>query len=357
MANSTDVIQQPTLSQKAREGTLNIPFDPELTPGARNAVNVCLRVRPDEKVTITTDQATKEIAASIARELDNIGASYKAWVLEDLAPRPLATFPKEIAEDLESSQVSIFAVQAQANELRSRMQMTDVVNRKKIRHAHMVNINRQIMLEGMRADFLKVDRISTKVIDMVRRASQIRAKTAAGTDLVAELNPNYRWLKTSGLISPEKWGNLPGGEVFTTPGEVNGTFVIDGVVGDWLCAKFGELHETPLTIRVKGNRVTEAHSENRELEQDFWNYTHTDENSDRVGEFAIGTNIEVKDIIGQILQDEKFPGIHIAFGNPYGEHTGADWYSSTHIDVVGRKFDIWVDDQQIMRGGGFLIEA
>jgi len=359
MANSTDVIQNPTLSQKARSGwaTLNIPFDPELTPGARNAVNVCLRVRPDEKVTITTDNATKEIAASIARELDTVGAAYKAWVLEDLAPRPLSDFPREIAEDLETSQVSIFAVQAQANELRSRMQMTDVVNRKKIRHAHMVNINRQIMLEGMRADFLKVDRISTKVVEMVRRASQIRAKTAAGTDLVADLNPNYRWLKTSGLISPEKWGNLPGGEVFTTPGEVNGTFVIDGVVGDWLCAKFGELHETPLTIRVNGNRVTEAHSENRELEKDFWNYTHTDENSDRVGEFAIGTNIEVKEIIGQILQDEKFPGIHIAFGNPYGEHTGADWYSSTHIDVVGRKFDIWVDDEQIMRGGQFLIEG
>ena len=29
-------------------------------------------------------------------------------------------------------------------------------------------------------------------------------------------------------------------------------------------------------------------------------------------------------MIGNILQDEKFPGIHIAFGNPYGAHTGAD---------------------------------
>ena len=246
--------------------------------------------------------------------------------------------PREILDDLETSQVSIFAVQAQANELKSRMQMTDVVNRRKIRHAHMVNINRQIMLEGMRADFLKVDRISTKVVDMVRRAKQVRAKTSAGTDLTADLNPDYRWLKTSGIISPDKWGNLPGGEVFTTPGEVNGTFVIDGVVGDWLCAKFGSLRENPLTIQVKGNRLTEAHSANRELEDDFWRYTHTDENSDRVGEFAIGTNIELKDVIGQILQDEKYPGIHIAFGNPYGAHTGAEWYSSTHIDVVGQEF-------------------
>jgi aminopeptidase len=334
-----------------------IPFDPELTPGARNAVRVCLRVQPGEKVAVITDEACKEIAASMVRELEAVGALYHAWVLEDLAPRPLGDLPREIVDDLESSQVSIFAVQAQANELHSRMQMTDVVNRRKIRHAHMVNVNRQIMLEGMRADFLKVDRISVKVIDMVRKAKQVRAKTPAGTDLVADLNPNYRWVKTSGIISPDKWGNLPGGEIFTTPGEVNGTFVIDGVVGDWLCAKFGSLRETPLTIRVKGNRVVEAHSSNHDLESDFWSYTHTDENSDRVGEFAIGTNIELKEVIGQILQDEKYPGVHIAFGNPYGAHTGAEWYSSTHIDVVGRKFEIWVDDEQIMRDGKFLLEA
>ena len=334
-----------------------LAFDPELTPGARNAVNVCLRIQPSEKVTVITDEATKDIAASLVRELESLGAPYRAWVLEDLAPRPLVTLPQEIIDDLETSQVSIFAVQAQANELRTRMQMTDVVNRRKIRHAHMININRQIMLEGMRADFLKVDRISTKVVDMVRQAKQIRARTAAGTDLTADLNPNYRWLKTSGIISPDKWGNLPGGEVFTAPGEVNGTFVIDGVVGDWLCAKFGDLKDNPLTIRVKSNRLIEAQSNNKQLEEDFWHYTHTDENSDRVGEFAIGTNVELKDVIGQILQDEKYPGVHIAFGNPYGEHTGAQWFSSTHIDVVGRGFDIWVDSEQIMRAGQFLLEA
>jgi len=334
-----------------------ISFDPELTPGARNAVNVCLRVQSSEKVTVITDEASREIAAAIVRELENLGARYHAWVLEEIASRPLEHLPQAICDDLETSQVSIFAVQAQMNELKSRMEMTDIVNRRRIRHAHMVNINRQIMLEGMRADFLKVDRISAKVVDMVRKAKQVRAKTPAGTDLVAHLNPNYKWLKTSGIISPDKWGNLPGGEIFTTPGEVNGTFVIDGVVGDYLCAKFGDLKDNPLTVHIKGNRLTEAHSPNRELENDFWKYTHTDENSDRVGEFAIGTNIELKDVIGQILQDEKYPGVHIPFRNPYGAHTGADWYSSTHIDIVGRKFDIWVDSEQIMRGGQFLVEA
>ena len=332
-------------------------FDPQLTPGAQNAVRVCLRVQASEKVTVITDEVNLEIAAALVRELEELGCRYQTWVLEDVATRPLTDLPLAIAEDLDSSQVSIFAAQAQPNELKSRMQMTDVVNRRKIRHAHMVNINKRIMLEGMRADFLKVDRLSVKVLETVRKAKQIRAKTAAGTDLVADLDPNHRWLKTSGIISTEKWGNLPGGEVFTTPGEVNGTFVIDGVVGDYLCAKFGDLKANPLTIEVKGNRVIEAHSANQELKDDFWAYTHKDENSDRVGEFAIGTNLELKDVIGEILQDEKYPGVHIAFGNPYGAHTGAEWFSSTHIDVVGRNFDIWVDGAQIMRSGQFLIEA
>ncbi|MDQ2901246.1 MAG: aminopeptidase [Acidobacteriota bacterium] len=334
-----------------------IPFDPELSPGARNAVDVCLRIQPHEKVTVITDIVSSEIASSLVHELDLIGVEYRAFVLEDYAERPLETHPQIILDDLETSQVSIFAVQAQLNELKTRMQMTDVVNRRKIRHAHMVNISKEIMMQGMRADFLKVDAISTRVWEIASAARSIRATTAFGTDITAAMNPNYKWIKTSGIISPNKWGNLPGGETFTTPGEVNGTFVIDGVVGDYLCAKYGRLREEPLTIRVKENRLTEAFSANSKLEDEFWRYTHTDENSDLVGEFAIGTNIALKDVIGNILQDEKIPGIHMAFGNPYGAHTGATWHSGTHIDVVGREFNIWIDDRQIMRQGEFLLEV
>jgi aminopeptidase len=331
--------------------------DQDLLPGARNAIRVCLNVQPSERVTVITDRECEDIAASLVHEIEQIGAPHAVFVLEDVATRPLTGLPAVIAADMERSHVSIFAVHVQTNELRSRMEMTDIVNRRRMRHAHMVNINRQIMLEGMRADYKKVDRLSTKVLELVSVAREVRATTPAGSDFRASLNPNYRWLKTSGLISPDKWGNLPGGEVFTTPGDVNGTFVIDGVVGDYLCERYGSLEATPLTVRIKNSRLTEAFSENKELESAFWAYTHTDENSDRVGEFAIGTNIELTHVIGHILQDEKFPGIHIAFGNPYGAHTGADWYSSTHIDVVGTRFDIWVDDAQIMRDGRFLITA
>ncbi len=338
---------------------LSLAYPAEFVPGARSAVVTCLRIDPAEKVTLITDRVTAPIAAALAAQLAERGCPWDAFILEDLAPRPLTNMPAEVLADMETSQVSIFAVQVQSNELGSRMQMTDVVNRRHMRHAHMVNITPEIMCQGMRADFDLVDRLSQQVLERVRKATRIRATTAAGTGIVAEMNPGYKWFKTSGIISPEKWGNLPGGECFTTPGEVNGTFVVDGVVGDWLCARYGLLAQTPLTIEIARNRIVSCSSANKQLEADFWAYTHTDENSDRVGEFAIGTNIGVERVIGNILQDEKFPGIHIAFGNPYGEHTGAPWRSGTHIDVVGLAFNIWLEtpsgQEQIMREGRFLI--
>jgi leucyl aminopeptidase (aminopeptidase T) len=346
---------------KSRTDLKAVAFPEAFREGARNAVTTCLRIKPEEKVTLITDRACLTIAASMAVELEELGCAWNAFVLEDLAPRPLVGMPPEVLEDMESSQVSIFAVEVQANELSSRMQMTDVVNRRRMRHAHMVNITPEIMTQGMRADFLEIDKLSQAVLDKVRKATYVRATTPAGTDIHAQMNPNYRWFKTSGIISTEKWGNLPGGECFTAPEEVNGVFVVDGVVGDFLCKEYGLLASQPLTIHIESNRIVRATSPNKKLERDFWAYTHTDENSDRVGEFAIGTNIGVDRVIGNILQDEKFPGVHIAFGDPYGAHTGAKWKSSTHIDVVGLRFNIWLGnaagEEQIMRDGDFLIHG
>ncbi len=350
------------LTQETVMDLREVKFPEEFLEGARNAVTTCLRIQPEEKVTLITDESCMTIAASLASALEKIGCAWNAFVLEEIAERPLKNgMPQEVLDDMESSQVSIFAVQVQPNELRSRMDMTDVVNRRHMRHAHMVNITPEVMVEGMRADFNAVDRLSQVVLDKVRKATYIHATTATGTDIRAELDPAYKWFKTSGIISPEKWGNLPGGECFTAPGEVNGIFVVDGVVGDFLCARYGILRETPLTIEISGNRIVSVASDNKELEREFWSYTHTDANSDRVGEFAIGTNIGVSRVIGNILQDEKFPGIHIAFGDPYGAHTGAPWKSTTHIDVVGLSFNIWLGgpdgEEQIMREGKFLIGA
>ena len=332
-----------------------LALDPELAPGARNAIRDCLRLQPNERITIITDEETRDIARALQQQVEEVGSAYAIFVLEKFARRPLTNMPRPILDDLATSQVSIFCAQTQRGELGSRMQMSAIVNANHIRHGHMVNISRQIMREGMRADFMAVDALSQRLVERARRARRITGRTPAGTDFTAELSPKLKWLKTSGIITPEKWGNLPGGEIFTSPANSSGIFVVDGVVGDYLCQKYGDIEATPLTIEVKENRIRSLACENRELLEEFRAYTSTDENSNRVGEFAVGTNTACHDIIGNILQDEKIPGIHIAFGHPYAEHTGQTWVSKTHIDCVGRDFDIWFDDEQVMKGGKFLI--
>src|SRR5438477_10960179 len=210
--------------------TTNI-IDAELAPGARNAIRVCLRLQPIERITIITDEATTEIAAALQAEVEEVGAAHAVFVLENYTERPLTRMPKIILDDLAQSQVSIFAARTLTSELGSRIEMTAVVNKNHIRHGHMVNINQQIMVEGMRADFIAVDALSQGLIARARKNERSRCQTPHGTEFAAEFSPNLKWLKTSGLITPEKWGSLPGGEIFPSPKNCNGTFVIDGVVG------------------------------------------------------------------------------------------------------------------------------
>jgi len=329
---------------------------PELMAGAKNAVETCLAVQPSEHVALIADAESGAVAASLAAALQNVQATTTELLLEDFGPRPLRVAPASVLEALEKVDVGILAMNPQPGELTARMAIVQVVERRRIRYAHMVGVTPQIMQQGMRTDYKLVDQLSDKLRERMLRAKTLTVKTEAGTSFAAHFDHKLDWVKTSGLISPRYWSNLPAGEVFTTPATVDGTFVCDATAGDYFNGKYGDLQSTPMKLTIEGGRLVHVECARKDLEKEFWEYCHTDENSDRVGEFAIGTNIELKDVIGQILQDEKFPGVHIAFGNPYGAHTGAEWFSSTHIDVVGRKFDIWVDDEQIMQNGWFLLE-
>jgi len=306
-------------------------------------------------VAIVTDLETEEISASLADQVREIGAPIEVHVMEDYGPRPMLTLPPPIADALERADVSIYAGQPKEGELAFRRALTGIIDRRQIRHAHMVSISHRIMVEAMRANFDDVDAISCRLLERALKAKKIVATSPGGSHVEATFDPSIKWLKTSGIISTSKWGNLPGGEVLTAPARVDGVYVADGVVGDYLCARYGDLKNNPLTVTIENSRIQDVQCKRQDLVADFLAYTSTDENSNRVGEFAMGTNIALHDVIGNILQDEKIPTLHVAFGHPYSEHTGAQWRSTTHIDIVGRSFDIWFDGDQIMAAGKYLI--
>ena len=264
--------------------------------------------------------------------------------------------PREVLAALEDADAGILCVQPQEGELAARMAIVSLVERRRIRYAHMVGVTPRIMREGMRADYVQVDRLSQRLCDRMPAARRLTVKSAGGTHFTAAFDPRLAWVKTSGLINPRYWSNLPAGEVFTTPATVDGTFVCDGTAGDYFNAKYGTLERTPLVLEIRGGRLQSASCERSDLQRDFWSYCHTDANSDRVGELAFGTNLGLTEMIGVLLQDEKVPGVHLAFGDPYSGQTHADWTSRTHVDVLTRECDVWIDDDQVIERGRYLLE-
>jgi leucyl aminopeptidase (aminopeptidase T) len=183
--------------------------------------------------------------------------------------------------------------------------------------------------------------------------------TEKGSDFIAEFSPELKWSISDGNIGPGHWHNLPDGEVLTSPLNVNGKVVIDGCLGDFFDERYGSLENTPMIVEVKDGRAIKEslQCDNEQLRRDFSDYIFkTDQNSNRVGEFAIGTNTGLTELIYNILQDEKIPGVHVAFGNPLSSKTGADWDSIAHVDGVIRNTSIYVDGEMIMDKGEFCFE-
>ena len=332
------------------------PARPDLMPGAVNAVGTCLAIQAGERVALVADEPSRDVAASLEQALMDVGARIDAVLIEAIAPRPIREAPPEVLQALELADAGILCVQPMEGELGARMAIVSTVERRRIRYAHMIGVTPQIMNEGMRADYRQVDRLSQQLCERMKTARQLTVRTAAGTDFTATFDPELAWVKTSGLINPRYWSNLPAGEVFTTPASVDGLFVCDGTAGDYFNGKYGILDRTPLRLEIRGGRLISAHCERTDLEQDFWAYCHTDANSDRVGELAFGTNLGLREMIGILLQDEKVPGVHLAFGDPYGSQTHADWSSRTHVDVLTRGCDVWIDDEQVIAEGRYLLD-
>jgi aminopeptidase len=330
----------------------------EYTAGAHNAVRACLNVQSADRVAIIADRSRADIAAAIAAEARATGADLGSWTMEDWVERPAREFPRRLADELIAFKptASFFVAEGQAGELAFRMPMLHLLARElRCRHGHMIGIERSLMLDGMAVDYEEVYRVTRRLFDIVRHASRIEVATRLGTELTATFSPERRWVPCDGRYWEQgQWGNLPEGEVFTAPMDVEGVLVGEEL-GDHFARKYGMLVE-PARIHVRGGRVAGVEMPGHpKIRAEIEAYLAQSPNSNRAGEFAIGTNVGLRRIVGNFLQDEKFPGVHVAFGDPYGHETGADWDAPTHVDVLASRTDVWADGRQLMQDGRFLL--
>jgi len=328
--------------------------------GVKQAVENCLRVKASEKAVVITDKETLKIGSALKEAIEKIAGEVQFFVMEDFGERPI-DYPLAIDEAIRAADVSVYAAQGAKGELQTfRMHLLNAVEANdKLRHAHMIGITPQIMEQGMCSDYNEIQRISKLVYEKVKDAKQIRVVTGKGCDFTAEFSPKLKWLISDGNITPGHWKNLPDGEVCTCPLNVNGTVVFDGCLGDFFAERYGSLESTHMTIKVVDGRAKREsiRCDNEELRKEFTEYLfEIDENSNRVGEFAIGTNTGLTELICNMLQDEKLPGVHIAFGSPRPVRTGATWDSKAHVDGLIKNPTIHVDGEIIMDKGTFRLE-
>ncbi len=331
----------------------------ELLPGARNAVRICLAVGGGDRVVVITDHETERIGLALITEAREAGAEAELMLLEDFGERPFTSIPPGLAEALRAAEptATFFADRSQKGEIAFRIQMRHLLlDELRVRHGHMPGIDERLMIQGMTADYGVVARVVQRVTGLVHSAREIRVTNPMGTDLAVSLAPQLHWKPCTGIYHQQgEWGNLPEGELFTCPANGEGV-VVAGVLGDYFSHRYGVLPD-PAIFTVAQGRVVRARCENRDLEVELERYLATDENSNRVGEFAIGANLWVRELTGNLLQDEKIPGVHVAFGNPYPEETGANWNSTTHLDVIPTECTIEADGRVLMRDGRFEREV
>lgn len=324
--------------------------------GIENAVAVCMGVHPGDRVFVLTDEATARIGDALgvaSRARCGVAVVHR---IEEYGERPITALPELLRQHLESfgPTVTLYAASGAPGEISFRIPFLELLTRDlRVRHGHLIGVDDRLILQGMQANYAEVARLTESVAARARATRELRATSPAGTDLVVRFSPSLRWKACTGIYHDAgTWGNLPEGEVFTCPERVDGVLV-GQVIGDYFSERYGVLRE-PIAVEIEDSRVRKVSGATPDIAAELHAYLNSTENGNRAGEFAIGTNTAVTTLTGNLLQDEKIPGIHIAFGNPYPLETGADWRADVHVDIVSVGGDVSLDGTPLLRDGRFV---
>jgi aminopeptidase len=144
--------------------------------------------------------------------------------------------------------------------------------------------------------------------------------------------------------------NMPDGEIFTGPVEDS----VNGWVRFTYPAIYGGVAVEGAELTFDRGRVNQAKADKN---QDYLlKMLEADAGSRYLGEFAIGTNVDINKFTGNILFDEKIGGtFHMALGAGYPE-TGSHNKSAIHWDMIcdmRKDSEILVDGELFYKNGQF----
>lgn len=191
-------------------------------------------------------------------------------------------------------------------------------------------VYKEIMLNAMNVDYTMLKSETKKIIEKLENKKKVEIYTE-GNNILSFSIENRKWNKDDGI------GDIPCGEVYIAPIEksASGTVLIPKV-------KLDEHFFYDVILEFEDGNLINCSS--KEL-MDFVKKFQGD--SDKIAEFGIGLNENVKEIIGYALIDEKCKGtIHIAIGS--NKMFGGNNESQLHFDFVFTPRLLKFDDEIFM---------
>ncbi|WP_336136171.1 aminopeptidase [Natronomonas amylolytica] len=312
------------------------PFDIEdpeaVAAAAETAVGQCLNVQSDETCVVVTDDRREPIGEAL---YDAALEATEEAVIVRYPPGPQhgAEPPAPVAAALKSADVFLAPTSKSLSHTRARSDATEAG----ARGATLPGITEEVFTTGLDADYDDIAAECEAMLEQVEGADEMRVTSPQGTDITFELGDRV-WNDDTGIVHEDgDFSNLPAGEVFVSPENADGTYVVDGTI-----RPHGLLDEDQtVTFEVEDGYITDISDDaiRADVEEAA---EQVGQNAYNMAELGIGTNIGVTELIGSTLLDEKAGGtVHIALGDDAG--IGGDNDAPIHMDGVLREPTVYAD--------------
>ncbi|MGM5483463.1 MAG: hypothetical protein ACQER9_00935 [Nanobdellota archaeon] len=316
-------------------------------------------LKENDLFTLVYDDSTEDFAKNVIEILDTGKICFYHYNLDKFGERPLKDIPKIVFDSAKKSDVTFIALKKEMNDsIEHKNVRVPLIGAGKIgkgRVGAIYNVPSVLFPEIFNYNFENIKDFNLKLYNMLIGKHKVHIKTDAGTDIEMKIDSDkYNLINQDGDLSkPSDQHSLLAGEVYSVPLKTEGRIVVDGSMGGEF-SRF-DFEDQPLIIDIEDSVVKNHFSENKNLENLFSKYLEIYRNFDCVGELGFGTNFSLKKCYNILGIDEKFPGNHIAFGNPYPKKTGADWVCDIHVDCVMKFCNTWIDGEKILEKGRYLI--
>lgn len=295
-------------------------------------------LRKGEKVAVVTDRKRCEIFEKVCSGVEFLGGELEKVRITgrrtNSAPLP------ELREVFARSDVIIGITDRSI----SHCPETRIARKKRgTRVISMVEVDEKLFLKAMKADQERIRKIGLKLYGKLRKCRKVRIITPSGTDVKVNVIKDAIGIDDGDSTGKGVLNNLPCGEVCVMPIDIaEGTIAID-------FSKVGVNPEDGVKVVVKRGKIVKWNNKKARRFVEFLKKTDG-EKALRVVELGFGINPEHRELLGNIIHDEKILGsVHIAFGG-YGDRRKC----KIHEDVILLKPDVFFDGKAVTRKGKIL---